>query len=86
MRESNKARKRTAKKVARGAGWRGSDGFAIAGKDERSLKGNAAPAAPAAASRDAARYCTLQTRSVPGVVPQSVPMGVALVIDSQVFD
>ena len=31
-------------------------------------------------------YCTLQTRSVPGVVPQSVPMGVALVIESQVFD
>lgn len=36
--------------------------------------------------RDALRYCTLQTRSVPAVVPQSVPMGVALVIDNQVFD
>jgi hypothetical protein len=87
MRESKEAKKSGAKKV-------GAARPRLAGRESRewrvgarNLKRSAAgAAAKQAVRRDAARYCTLQTRSVPGVVPQSVPMGVALVIDNQVFD
>ena len=80
MQESNKAKKKRAKKV-------GVRRRRLAGLESRGMPSwRKESEARRSGGRDALRYCTLQTRSVPGVVPQSVPIWVALVIDNQVFD